>query len=130
MTGFAHKRNCKYLLPAAWGEGARRADEGPLTRPSATLSPLTRGEGTRDKTTQWSDASPTCDLSAMACDLRMVYPQHRHCRGDHGAGGDEHRPARALHSVDRRLQHHREEDPRHYGGDLLDAQLHRAGRRL
>jgi signal transduction histidine kinase len=35
--------------PRLRGEGARRADEGswpePLTRPSATLSPLTRGEG-------------------------------------------------------------------------------------
>src|SRR4051794_35827675 len=31
--------------PRSRGEGARSADEGPLTRPSATLSPLTRGEG-------------------------------------------------------------------------------------
>ena len=35
--------------PRMRGEGARSADEGrPLTRPSATLSPLTRGEGTRE----------------------------------------------------------------------------------
>jgi tetratricopeptide (TPR) repeat protein len=43
------KRNSRVLLPAARGEGARTADEGsvarPLTRPLATLSPLTRGEG-------------------------------------------------------------------------------------